>query len=311
MTQKQQLDGVLLYLSKHGGHIDSVKLKGDGGGKVALRHLPDGLHLSSLQLSQLDMQLLPGYGFLGIVPEATPQSTLKHLQLSSCHVSGSAATERFAEALSLLPAGLQHLSLRSLSCNNQMAQFPTAVLQQLQQLTYLELADVSVLGPTKTSPVLQPLQPLQALTRLEHLRLCDVHAEPRGVEGGMRRPTSRFTANMLSGASHLTHLELSTGSVVGAVVWHVEPGALDGKTRLHHLNLSRCNIVGGAEGIAQLLCELQQLQEVTHLNLTCSLKAQIDRLESCTPPAAAYAALTASSKLQKLNIAGAFFPVGF
>ena len=231
MTQKQQLDGVLLYLSKHGGHIDSVKLKGDGGGKVALRHLPDGLHLSSLQLSQLDMQLLPGYGFLGILPEATPQSTLKHLQLSSCHVSGSAATERFAEALSLLPAGLQHLSLRSLSSNNQMAQFPTAVLQQLQQLTYLELADVSVLGPTKTSPVLQPLQPLQALTRLEHLRLCDVHAEPavwRGARAGL--PVGSLPTCCLAHPTSHTLNSLQVPLMVqwfgmwSQVPWMVRPG---------------------------------------------------------------------------------------
>jgi hypothetical protein len=264
MTRKQQLESVLLYLSKHGRHIDSIRLMGDGKHRFSL--------------------------------------------LGSCHVFGSAATERFAllEALSMLPAGLEHLSLRDLRCNGQMVQFPTAVLQQLQQLTYLELADVSVLGPDEASPVMQPLQ---ALTRLQDLRLRGVHTDQ---EGG------RVTSDMLSGTPCLTRLEVSTAcgpQFRDEVKWAVEPGVLTGKAQLEHLRLSSCNIAGGAIGLAQLLCELQELQQMTYLNFTCSLAdastmIPVDTDEPGTPPAASYAALTASSKLQHLNISGCTLPEG-
>jgi hypothetical protein len=73
-------------------------------------------------------------------------------------------------------------------------QFPTDVLQQLQQLTHLELACVEQLASDGDS---LPLQPLQALTRLVHLRLQ-----------GAERDNIMVTANMLSGAHLITQLEV-------------------------------------------------------------------------------------------------------
>jgi hypothetical protein len=50
------------------------------------------------------------------------------------------------------------------------------LLLQLQELTYLELADIWLRGPGGATPVLQPLE---ALTRLVDLRIA-ADAEPGG-----------------------------------------------------------------------------------------------------------------------------------
>jgi hypothetical protein len=56
--------------------------------------------------------------------------------------------------------------------------------------------------------------------------------------------------------------------------------------------------------VAQLLHHLQPLQQLTHLSMSGSLQA----VEGSTPPASACAALTASSKLQHLDICRCILP---
>jgi hypothetical protein len=73
--------------------------------------------------------------------------------------------------------------------------------------------------------------------------------------------------------------------------------------------MKRCRISGGAAGFAQLLSQLQHLQQLTHLVLN-SVYAGEYLYEGGTPPAAAFAALTASSKLQFLAIGKCTLPVG-
>jgi hypothetical protein len=160
--------------------------------------------------------------------------------------------------------------------------FPTGALQQLQQLTYLELADMRLLGPDQEQPALQPLQ---VLTRLVDLRLTSV-----GAYGSVQEPGSRITASMLASMHNLTCLHMSSGV-------EVEPGAVAGKTKLQHLELCGCKVPGGAAGVSDFLSHLQQLQQLTHLTVSQTFKSR-----EAVPPAAAYSALTASSKLQPLNI---------
>jgi hypothetical protein len=107
---------------------------------------------------------------------------------------------------------------------------------------------------------------------------------------------------MLSGMSNLTDLWLSK--------YELEPGVLAGKTKLCHLNLSSCQISGGAAGEAQLLSDLQQLTQLRVLKLARTLQAAAQGNSNSNPPAAAYAALTASSKLQHLVISGCKLPAG-
>jgi hypothetical protein len=120
------------------------------------------------------------------------------------------------------------------------------------------------------------------LTRLVDLRL--------GLIGDCS-----ITAGMLSGAQHLTRLELTWGSL--------EPAALAGKTRLQHLHLT--HTCADAAATTQLLFQLQQLQQLTCLLLVINLHST-----DASPPASAFSALTASSKLQRLDISYCTLPPG-
>jgi hypothetical protein len=75
-------------------------------------------------------------------------------------------------------------------------------------------------------------------------------------------------------------------------------------TQLQHLELVRYSIAGGS-GTAQLLLHLQPLQQLTHVNLTHTLRSN-----EPNPPAEAYSAVTASSMLQHLNISCGRLPAG-
>jgi hypothetical protein len=106
-----------------------------------------------------------------------------------------------------------------------------------------------------------------------------------------------LTASMLSGAQHLTRLEYRGDAF--------EPSVLAGKTWLQHLALSAYSLGAplasdsDTAGTAELLSQLNLL-ELTHLSLAGSL---------ChTPPATAYSALTASSKLRHLDVSNCNLP---
>jgi hypothetical protein len=122
---------------------------------------------------------------------------------------------------------------------------------------------------------------------------------------------------MLSGMHDLTHLVINNAAF--------QPGALAGKPKLQHLVLDSCT-VRGAAGVAAVLAQLQPLQQLAHLDLGNSLGADTPDLQhqgffagtgadsgdvrGGWPPAAAYSALTANSKLQHLNISQAMLPAG-
>jgi hypothetical protein len=283
---------VLLYLSKHGQHVGHLKLKAEWLVSISmaavLRELPPslGLQLSSLEIEgEFVVQLRPGHGFRGVLGSAAAAAALKELRLCTCKLFDD--NTGLAQALALLP-GLQHLSIDTVRVgysdsdrSDQQTCWPGATLQWLQQLTYLELGGLVL---TDAGAALA-LQPLQALTRLVDLRI-----QPY-------RDLS-LTASMLSGASNLTRLELYRCSIESAV--------LAGKTQLLHLELSWCLPTEGAAGVAQLLSHLQPMQQLTELHLDHCLQA----VEAGTTPATAYSALTASSKLQQLNLRDNTLPAG-
>jgi hypothetical protein len=132
--------------------------------------------------------------------------------------------------------------------------FPIRVLQQLPLLTSLKLAGSQLWGGNDQA--ICDLKPLQALTRLVELDLTGFS-------------NLSVTADALSGICNLTCLKLA-GLETG-----VEPGALAGRTRLQHLDLSSCSIVGGAPGVAELLSQLLQMQELTHLTVGRSMGAVV------------------------------------
>jgi hypothetical protein len=90
---------------------------------------------------------------------------------------------------------------------------------------------------------------------------------------------------------------------MGAAIF-LEPAALAGKTRLQHLELDLC-VLELDTGVEQLLSQLQHMHQLTCLMLPEGLHKSVP----CAP-AAAYAALTASSKLQHLDISYCCLPAG-
>jgi hypothetical protein len=296
VPQQQQLDGVLLYLGKHGSLVDRLDLRGKGDVPACLHQLPPSMHPTSLQLNCLRLQVQPGNGYEGVLGAAAGVAALKQLRLKSCHITDEAWNSGRVAALPQLPTRLEHLSLCHVYSNHRCATFHTTVLQPLQQLTYLAIAGMDLHGADKSSPVLRPLQ---ALTRLVDLRVDNGHYQwlIKMYSLFTERRDHSITASMLAGAKHLTRLELQECSV--------EAGVLAGKTLLQHLWLSSCDVSGGATGVAQLLSHMRHMQQLTHLDLGFSLKVAAEG----KLPAAAYAALTASSKLQHLNLDECQLPV--
>jgi hypothetical protein len=281
VRDQQHLHSVMSYLGKYGQHVDRIRLKGPNSyGTVILRQLPPSLHLSSLQVERMGMWLHPTDGYEGVLG-AAGLAALKQLRFSNCSLLGNFG--QIAVALAQLPASLEHLSITAPFFTGNMPQFPARMLEQLQQLTYLELAYPNLPTPGQGELFLQPLQ---AMTRLVDLRLT-----------GWVQCTISDT--MLRNAHGLARLELS--------VCTVEAGALAGKSRLQHLNLSDCFIPGGGAGPAQLLAELQNLQQLTHL---CFVQSVGGAWEAASLPATAYSALTACSKLRHLNVSFHVLPVG-
>jgi hypothetical protein len=266
------------YLPKHGQHIDSISLRG-AGYRIGFIQLPakmiklksTQLENCKLQLDKLVLQLQQGEGNQGVLgAAATPP--LKQLRLADCLLLDG--EEGLASALVLLP-GLEHLSIsNSYNTLGQLKVPLSDMLPGLQELTYLELGNVSMQGwfgdPAN-------LQRLSGLNRLADLRLL-------GLQTG-----DHITASTLSGAQSLTHLQLQGIRQVGT---YFDPAALQGKTLLQHLELQSCRTQEG-----QWLSQLQHLQQLTCLILALTWY-NIDPY----PSASDYSALTASSKLQHLDL---------
>ena len=73
--QQQQADSLLLYLTNHGQHIDSITLfNRDFADGVCLRELPHHKlqKLADLRFVQLPLQLQPGDGYQGVISAALP-----------------------------------------------------------------------------------------------------------------------------------------------------------------------------------------------------------------------------------------------
>ena len=290
LKHQQQADSVLLYVTNHAQHVSSISLSlippaddsaydYDTSPTISLRELPQSLHrLEALSVRGLHVQLQPAEGFVGVLHAGMP---LKELQLDTCQLLDG--EEGLAAALPLLP-GLQHLSMADSDVDTAQCisvPFLSSVLWELQQLTYLELAACRLQDPDS-------IQHMQALTRLQDLRL-DLWS------------AVSVDASMLSASPQLTSLQLH-GSQDEDMCCRFEAAVLAGRTQLQYLALVDCRIQGGTAGVTQLLSHLQHLQQLTHLAVFCSLQE--------LAPAVAYSALTASSKLQHLNISDCLLPVG-
>lgn len=299
LRQQHKMDKVLLYLDTH-SHVTSIDFRAIDH-MVFIGWLPQQLQLRSMQLSKLYVQLQEGEGFPGVLGDAASLANLKQLRLSDCQVWNKvdgfwAMGEAQTAALINLPAGLEHLSISRLHFVYSARCWPTAVLQQLQQLTCLELSSMYVKADDSTPA----MHPMHALTRMADLRLSDVYDGRRTVYISPSWNRIGITASMLSNARHLTRLQLSDLGIVQASV-------LAGKTRLQHLHLD-CSALFSTEGEgkAQLLSDLQHLQQLTHLAI---VDYDCHGNQGSSFARAAYAVFTtASSTLQHLDLSGMRLP---
>ena len=278
---------VMLYLEKHGQHVSHLHMNGNDRFTGSIRRLPTNLHLSSLQLDWMCLQLFPRSGlkhrFPGVLGSAGVAG-LRRLRFSECELIDDAAG--LAAALSKVAGTLEHLMISNTYFDRSMQPFPTAVLRQLQKLTYLELVAFKNHGGPS-------LQSLQALTALVELRLGK---------------WEQISASSVSHKPFLTQLSVSSCSF--------ELGGLAGNTQLQQLILDYCSLLGPAAGgaVEQLMYHLQPLQQLTLLSTVGSLTTTRQGLfvvqEDAGNPAAAYAALSASSKLRLLDIGMCILPAG-
>jgi hypothetical protein len=267
-----RVESFLLYLAKHGKYVRSLVLRAPMSWQP-LKLPPSLTKLDSLQLANTTLQLQPDV--------LRAEFPLTRLELSSCTLLDGA--QGLEAALAQLP-DLQHLSVENVFHESAYEVFPTAVLSYLTNLTCLALR----VEAGSSRDISAALGSLQALTRLADLELYSFS------EG-----FCRVNVDMLSGASQLTRL----------VLFHqcFEPRALTGKTQLQHLSLRACSFAAEA-GVSQLLSELQHLTQLTHLDLTRSCRLMAAAEGGHSPPSTAYASLTASSRLQHLDLSGLTLP---
>jgi hypothetical protein len=166
-------------------------------------------------------------------------------------------------------------------------------LQELRQLTSLKLARCRLEQP-------DGLEHLQGLTRLQELFL-----------DGMSAPSAN--AGMLSGFQQLTLLQLDGEE--STVTAAFEPAALAGLTQLQSLGVMKYTLTGGAAAtgaaateplppyfcalwseiaarqrsaaVTQLLSNLQDLQQLTWLDLSSTLH-HVSDYDAATVPTTAY-----------------------
>jgi hypothetical protein len=117
--------------------------------------------------------------------------------------------------------------------------------------------------------------------------------------------SDRITGSKLSALQQLTSLQLRGSH--GFRELHFDPAGLANKGQLRRLQMDCCDLAGENAGVAALLSQLQQMKQLTHLALR---KCWLLWRHPNSPPAAAYAALTASSALQHLDVSDNTMPQG-
>jgi hypothetical protein len=131
VTQQQQVDGLLRYLTAHAEHVNYLKVGPPhpphhidlnlAWDPTTLCQLPSSLKLRSLKLTYMNVQLQPGDGSQGLL---RPGLALTRLQLSFCMLLDR--EEGLIAALSQLP-GLQHLSITHMAINQSINVTPVAM----------------------------------------------------------------------------------------------------------------------------------------------------------------------------------------
>jgi hypothetical protein len=136
LHNQQQADALLLYMSRHGQHVGSVVCRGQNRNGQYMDHIEPNLRL----------QLHWGLGLQGVLGLAAGGTALKKLHVHDCAILDG--PDGWTAAVSQLPAGLEHLSLKGLGSIHQLG-LPSAMFQRLQQLTCLDLRQLRWRAPMR------------------------------------------------------------------------------------------------------------------------------------------------------------------
>jgi hypothetical protein len=284
VKNQQQVDGLQQYLSRHTAHVQSLHLRGRYPYiMLLLDELPPGLQLRRLVLKGVRLQLLPGGGGAGVLRAGAP---IKHLEIRDCEVSDTASGAAFERALSQLPQ-LEHVTYAHWM---HPPAFPGRVLSHLQQLTSLDVTDAS-------GDVLEHIDRVPGL--------LDLKVSLKIKSNNLLSGDGETTGSKLSELKLLTSLDLRAAR---RLALPFDTAGLANKGNLRHLRMTDAHMAGGPAGVSALLSHLQQMTQLTHLSLQRHNKLHRPGYACDGPPAAAYAALTASSTLQHLDVSHCEMP---
>jgi hypothetical protein len=275
---------------------------------VRLQELPSTPHLTNLTCEarsnhgqdRISLRLLPGGGFQGVL--GAGQLPLKRLRLKGCNLIDGPAV--WAAIAANLP-DLETLSLEDIQCGRSIGSndiiTPAEAHSMLfdaaagmQQLTQYEVSASHGMSLWEGPGIIPAaaLQHMQTMSQLVDLRL-------------KLPPHCSISTSMLSSMHSLTRLELA--GLISELLF--EPEVLAGKPKLQHpVHLENCKPVAGsaAAGVAirRRMQQLQGLQQLTHLHLEFSHKAEESFWDPEHSLPAAFSAVTASSRLEYLGISG-------
>lgn len=285
LKNQQRMDSLQLYLGKHGAHLTSLTLKRSlFEHALDLSRLPCK-HLQALRAENCTMQLdgQPGSSRQGLLHECTALT-----QLDFCNFEGD-----FRTVLSPLSAltRLQHLVLDDPGSTlplEGLGWFPLPVgfLGHFSQLTYLNLG-LELGGAVDWGAL--------PLLRKVHITLSDL----AGADLAGMRQLQQLSSLHVTAATELVF----SSDVVPASVRRLnlrrvqlQPSPM---CSLASLSLFEVQLPDAA-ALLEMLAQLQQLTSLSSIDPVCEWPAAT----------AAYAGLTASSKLQELLLHGCEPPVG-
>jgi len=295
------VDSLVHWLDRHGSFVTQLQLHMGHGMRLA--SLPCPL-LHVLLVNEFKVQLAPRTSQRGLLHAVTQ---LTHLTMQ--HVTVLEGSKQLT-VLSVL-TGLQHLVLQGVQePGGDYAALPGSLLRPLVQLTHLQIER----GLSDAA-----LQHLSCLSALQHLQLVRLGATTTPAALSSLQALQALTCLFLEGAyfrlTSSTTPYLSTLLRLQALQLHacngLEPVLLSKLTLLETLELwltSVCNNRHDDSGpepstaTERFLALLPDLNHVTALVLHYALH---DRVPTA---AAAYAAITASSRLQSLDLFSTAIP---
>lgn len=240
--------------------------------------------LEDLHLGHCCLQLQPTGQLFANLTAATALTSLSLADMSFTAPPDLTAVVGALPNLQRLSLLLQEQHLRGVTHLELEGGLSAEFLQGLGSITRLQHLHLQDNRSSDTAQALPAVSQLQALTLLQ-----------------LGQMICNLTPSILPGLSGLTALH--TLALEGSVHWRcsMQAAVLEGVTQLQHLRLqhmTRFAVLPGAGSTGALLALLPSMQRLTDLELL--------NLDLWGAPVTAYAAITSSTALQRLNLSSTF-----